>query len=230
LMLEFVIYFLFLERRWYVRCAAVACGLVAALLLANMFMQSDFKLVQKYDQAAQRGLEDGSINERLKLTANGIWMALETSGRGVGASGYEETLAAGDVLLPLRAEKRGALKPAHNTWIQILSEYGVLPFVGLMALLAWIARLGWAARRQPIRGPGPDRGMVARAVLVALVGYAFYGIQAGSVLGHSHNWMFLASVSVLGAFLYDAKHRQQAPDCAAGAATTPVSVQSIPVV
>jgi hypothetical protein len=79
-----------------------------------------------------------------------------------------------------------------------------------MALFAWIARLGWRARRDTgeAQGGGADRGSVGRAVLVGLVGYAFYGVQSGSVLGHTMNWMFLASLCVLAAFLCDANRGQ----------------------
>jgi teichuronic acid biosynthesis protein TuaE len=216
LILELVIFFLVLERRWYVRCAAVACGLVGALLLANVFTQDDFELAEKYQNAAELGLEDGSIGERITLSLNGIWMALETGGRGVGAAGYPATLAGGDVLIPLRFEQRGRLKPAHNSWVQILSEYGILPFTGLMTLFAWIARLGWQARRRAVEGRGTDRGTVARVVLVGLVGYAFYGIQSGGVLMGSGTWMFLGSLSVMAAFLSEARRRVGLPGAAAG--------------
>jgi hypothetical protein len=208
LMLQLVIYFLVLERRWYVRLATVACGLVAAVLWVNVFMHSDFKLAQKYQNAAERGLDDGSITGRMALSMNGIWMAIETAGRGVGADGYEETIASGDVLIPLSVNGRGQEKPAHNVWVEILSEYGVIPFVGLMVLLGWIARLGWQARRGASVG-GVNRGAVARVVLVGLVGYAFYGIQSGSVLQHPTNFMFFASLCTMAAFLWDAKTRQQ---------------------
>lgn len=207
LIVELGVWFLILERRWYVRFAAIAVGLVAAVGLANVLTQSDFRLAQKYQRAAELGLEEGSISERLTLTINGIWMAVETAGRGVGAGSYEETTASGEVLIPLRVDNRGKFKPAHNTWVEILAEYGIVPFAGLMVLLGWCARLAWQARRRAGGGGPADPGTVARVLLVALVGFAFYGIQAGSVLGWSPTWMFLASLAVMAAFLYEEGRR-----------------------
>jgi O-antigen ligase len=219
LLLEFAIYFVILERRWYVRWAAVACGLVAAVVLVNFFMQTDSKLAEKYQKVAELGLEDRSISQRIALSMNGIWLAIETGGRGVGADGFQETIASGDVLVPLRVDKRGIPRPTHNVWVEILAEYGLVTFLGLMALFAWIARLGWRARRDTgeAQGGGADRGSVGRAVLVGLVGYAFYGVQSGSVLGHTMNWMFLASLCVLAAFLCDASRGQRLAGATAGA-------------
>jgi teichuronic acid biosynthesis protein TuaE len=213
LMLEFAVYFVILERRWYLRWAAVACGVVAAVALTNLFMQGDSKLAQKYQSASEKGLEEGSIGERITLSLNGIWMAIETGGIGVGADGYREVIASGETLLPLRAEKRGMLKPAHNFWVEVLAEYGIAPFLGLMGLLGWVAYLGYRAHRG--RGRRDPEASMGRAILVGLVGYAFYGIQAGTVTGLTENWMFLASLSVLAAFLYDAERQRQLSHAAA---------------
>jgi teichuronic acid biosynthesis protein TuaE len=211
LSLELVVYFLILERRWYVRGAAIACGVVAALLLASVLTQSDFKLAKKYESAAEQGVDEGSISQRMDLTVNGIWMAIETGGRGIGAGGFRETVASGDLFMQLRnVEKRGIAKPAHNVWVQILAEYGALAFLGLMILFGWIARLCWQARRAPVGGQGVERGVVARVVLVGLVGLAFYGVQGGEALRSPLYWMFFASLSVLGAFLCEERARRGA--------------------
>lgn len=216
LILQFATYFLILERRWHVRFAAVACGLVAAVLLANVFAQGDFKLAQKYQYAAERGLDDNSIYGRMILSVNGVWMALETGGRGVGAGGFEETLAGGDVFVALPVRARGVLKPAHNVWAEILSQYGVLMFMGLMILFGWIAQLAWQARRAAGGARQRERGVIARSALVALVGFAFYGIQSGSVLLNAGTWMFLASLAVLGAYLYEERRSAQEGRATAG--------------
>jgi teichuronic acid biosynthesis protein TuaE len=215
LMLEFAVYFVILERRWYVRWAAVACGVVAAVALANLFMQGDSKLAQKYQKAAERGFEDSSIGQRITLSLNGIWMAIETGGIGVGADGYQEVIESGDTLLPLRAEQRGRPKPAHNFWVEVLAEYGIAPFLGLMALLGWVAYLGYRAHRG--RGRRDLEASVGRVILVGSVGYAFYGIQAGTVTSLTENWMFLASLSVMAAFLYDAERQRRLPETTAAA-------------
>jgi teichuronic acid biosynthesis protein TuaE len=210
LVLLFVFYFLILERRWSVRFAAVACGVVAIGLGTSMLMQSEFKLGQKLDTAASNDYMDSSIIDRLTLTANGFWMAYKTMGRGVGAAGFEEELTSGDVLIQRQVNKRDMKSDAHNFWIELLSEYGLIPFAAFMALLAWFGRLGWRACRQHGRQHVARRS-VGRAVVLGLIAYVFYGVGSGSILRASTHWMFLATLAVLAASLYDQKRRPRQP-------------------
>jgi teichuronic acid biosynthesis protein TuaE len=216
LVLQFALYFLVLERRWYVTIGTAVCGTVAVALWASVFMHSDFRLAQKYQSASEKGLEEGSIGQRIALTVNGIWMAIETGGRGVGADGYQEVIESGDVLIPLRVQQRSIQKPVHNVWVEIMSEYGLASFVGLMALLGWFAWLGWRAHRKRSARNGSPEASVGRAILVGLVGYAFFGVGSGNVLPLPETWMFLGSLSVAAAFLYDAERPRQPAGAAVG--------------
>ena len=45
--------------------------------------------------------------------------------------------------------------------------------------------------------------VVGRSVVVALVGYVFYGAAGGTPMEQPANWMFLGTLIVLAAFLHD---------------------------
>ena len=61
---------------------------------------------------------DASIDHRLALTLNGLYMVYKTAGRGVGAAGFEENISGEDLLVPLPILRFGARWNAHNFWIE----------------------------------------------------------------------------------------------------------------
>jgi O-antigen ligase len=135
-------------------------------------------------------------------------MVYKTAGRGVGAGGFEDNISGEDLLVPLPILRFGARWNAHNFWIEIVSQYGVLPFGAFMALLGWAGLLGWRAQRRPPGGLAP---VVGRSLIVALVGYVFYGAAGGTAMDQPANWMFLGSMIVLAAFLHDELRPKPAP-------------------
>lgn len=202
---EVLFYALVLYRRWYVLLLVALAGLGA--LSYGSLMVEDLRIAKKLEHVEAGG--DRSMAHRVALTLNGLWMVYDTAGRGIGAAAFEEEIA-GDVPveLPIRYLSHWT---AHNFWVEVISEYGVLVFAAFMALLGWIWRLGWRAQRSP--GPDPRdvaRAQLGRAILVGLVGYLFFGVAGGSVIPQPVHWMYLASLVVMAASLVDPRERRAA--------------------
>jgi teichuronic acid biosynthesis protein TuaE len=205
LMAQLVVYVVILKRRWYAILLLALGGVVAFGYLTHLSSQGEFAMARKL-RSAETGT-DASMSHRLALTINGLYMLYKTAGRGVGAAGFEDNISGGDLLVPLPILS-GARWNAHNFWVEILCQYGVLPFGAFVALLGWAGLLGWRAQRRP---PGDLSPVVGRSVVVALVGYVFYGAAGGTPMEQSINWMFLGTLIVLAAFLHDELRSKPAP-------------------
>ena len=201
LAIEIAFYFIVIYRRWYIWLLVPVAAVAAAILWTNVFMKSDFRMAQKLNTIEETG-EDASIQQRLALTINGLWMTYKTAGAGVGAAGFEEEIERGNLPAPLPIRLLSKWN-AHNVWVEILSEYGVLVFGALMALLGQIGMLAWRAQRDHT---GMTRA-VGRAVLTGYVGYLFYGVVSGTAFLQSVFWIFTASLFIMGAFLHDQLNR-----------------------
>jgi O-antigen ligase len=94
---------------------------------------------------------------------------------------------------------------AHNLWVQVASEYGILPAIGLGALLVSVAWLALQAARRRPRSTSREVRTLGIIILVGLVGYVFYGVVTGDPLRHSVHWMAFASLIVMAAHLYQAR-------------------------
>ena len=198
LIAQLAIYVVVLNRRWYTILLLALGALVAFGYWTHISSRGELAVARKV-RSAELGT-DASIDHRLALTLNGLYMVYKTAGRGVGAAGFEDNISGEDLLVPLPILRFGARWNAHNFWVEILSQYGVLPFGAFMALLGWAGVLGWRAQRRPPGGLAP---VVGRSLVVALVGYVFYGAAGGTAMEQPANWMFLASLIVMAAFLHD---------------------------
>jgi O-antigen ligase len=127
----------------------------------------------------------------------------DTAGLGVGGAGFPLSLVNRDPPFGEDPGPDGGM--AHNLWVQIASEYGILPAAGLAALFLFIARLALQAANRKWRGVPHEIRVVGIVTLVGLVGYLFYGVVTGDALRHSVQWMFFASLMVMGAHLYKAR-------------------------
>jgi O-antigen ligase len=206
LMAQLVVYVVILKRRWYAILLLALGGIVAFGYWTHISSEGDFAMARKL-RNVETGT-DSSIDHRLALTINGLHMVYKTAGRGVGAAGFEDHISSEDLLVPLPILRFGARWNAHNYWVEILSQYGVLPFAAFMAVLGWAGLLGWRAQRRP---PGELSSVVGRSLIVGLVGFVFYGAAGGTPMEQPANWMFLASLIVLAAFLHDELRPKPAP-------------------
>ena len=208
LVVQLLVYGLVLQRRWYMPLVVLAGGLAAAVLVTSLVADSNLRVSEKLTELEGGG--DRSMDHRLALTLNGLWMVYKTAGRGIGAAGFGKEIA-GDV--PVQLPIRNDVKEwnAHNFWIEVLSQYGVPLFAAYMALLAWIGRLGWRAQRRAGGGSPRAPAMVGRAIVTGLVGYLFCGVASGSIMPKPTHWMFFVSLVLMAAFLDEAEraHRRR---------------------
>jgi teichuronic acid biosynthesis protein TuaE len=216
LVIQLAFYALVLQRRWYMPLLVAVAGL-AAVSYGSLVVESDLKVAQKLEDAESG---DRSIASRVALTLNGLWMTYRTAGRGIGAAAFEEEIT-GDVPFEVVIDPTKSWN-AHNFWVEVMSEYGVLTFAALVALLVWIGRLGWQARHS--RGD-PERQRVGGALLVGLMGYLFFGVTGGSIISQPASWMFLATLVVMAASLADRRPAaaRAAPPIATGKARLPAA-------
>jgi teichuronic acid biosynthesis protein TuaE len=207
LVAQLVVYVVILNRRWYAILLLALGSIVAFGYWTHMSSRSgEFAIMRKMTNVESG--TDSSMSHRLALTINGLYMLYKTAGRGVGAAGFEDNISSEDLLVPLPILRFGARWNAHNFWVEILSQYGVLPFGAFMAVLGWAGLLGWRAQRRPTGELSP---VIGRSVVVGLVGYVFYGTAGGTPMEQPTNWMFLGSIIVLAAFLHDELRAKRAP-------------------
>jgi teichuronic acid biosynthesis protein TuaE len=207
LIAQLAVYVVGLNRRWYAILLLALGALVAVGYWTYMSSRgSEFAMTRKMTNVESG--TDTSMDHRLALTLNGLYMVYKTAGRGVGAGGFEDKISGEGLLVPLPIIKFGARWNAHNFWVEILSQYGVLPFAAFMVLLGWCGLLGLRAQRRP---PGGLVSVVGRSLIVGLVGYVFYGAAGGTPMEQPANWMYLASLIVMAAFLQDELRAKPAP-------------------
>jgi teichuronic acid biosynthesis protein TuaE len=206
LMAQLIVYVVILKRRWYAILLLALGGIVAFGYWIHISSQGEFAMARKL-RSTEAGT-DVSVSHRLALTLNGLYMVYKTAGRGVGAAGFEDNISSEDLLVPLPILRFGARWNAHNYWVEILSQYGVLPFGAFMAVLGWAGLLGWRAQRRP---PGELSSVVGRSLIVGLIGFVFYGAAGGTPMEQPANWMFLGSLIVLAAFLHDELRSKPVP-------------------
>jgi O-antigen ligase len=190
------------DRRWYVVMLGAAAMVMSFVWWSNVFLSSELRLASKFDSALS-DMDDNSIEGRFALTLNGLWMVYDTAGLGVGSAGFPLSLVHRDPPFGKDPGPDGGM--AHNLWVQIASEYGILPAAGLAALFLFIARLALQAANRKWPGAAHEIRVLGIVTLVGLVGYLFYGVVTGDALRHSVQWMFFASIVVMGAHLYKAR-------------------------
>lgn len=205
LFIQLLFYLVMLQRRhWRLPVLVVLSGVALVSVQHGTLTDDETQMGRKLEKATSG--DDGSVSHRLALTVNGLWLVYETAGRGIGAGAFESATERRDLPMDLPIKREGEVAggwEAHNIWVQIASEYGILIITGLVALTGWIWMLGWRAQRRRPVGPGDDTPSLGRAVLVGLIGYLFFGVTSGSVLIQSSNWMFFASLLIMAASLHD---------------------------
>lgn len=132
---------------------AVATGLVAVTfpgMVAVSLQQKDFVANQ-------------NVSERLALWTAATEMTVEHPVLGMGPGAF--ALHHGDFLTSLPDDVNHPLDVAHNTWLELSSELGLLGLVAFVAMLAVAFAQSWSVWRG-------RRDPVAAAVCVGLVGTA----------------------------------------------------------
>jgi len=118
-------------------------------------------------RASGQMVTDSSLDERGELLRQGADLFMDNWFLGVGAGNYE--YATGFISL------EGKLRPAHNTYLEVASEQGIVGILAGLVFYGVLAATLWAAFRQ-----APDEGHRAR-VLGAATGLAASAVMAATL-------------------------------------------------
>jgi teichuronic acid biosynthesis protein TuaE len=200
LFLQGIVVVIVIASRWY-RLAAITGSLllVAAVLtggaaaLARVFPFLPQKLFSgtESDALAQEFASSStSGGVRLNLIRDGLWMTGKTHGVGVGAGNFEANM----VKAPFPTSHM--INP-HNLWIEVLSQYGVVVFILLMAWLIFCLVVGIRllnSRELTALAEAKPLGII---IVVSVLGNLFAAMANSTYLESSTNWVFLGTLAVL---------------------------------
>jgi O-antigen ligase len=173
-------------RRGELGLAGLALGLVAPVVLVSDRAWERFgRLLDRFRGGG--GAEDASLDERAELFRQGVSLFEDHWFLGVGAGNFAN--ATGFV------SRAGRLRPAHNTYLEVAGEQGV---VGLSALAAFGVTVAWTLRhalrnarteRDRQRLGGAAIGLAAVAIMAATLGlltFAMAWLVLGIALALAH--------------------------------------------
>jgi O-antigen ligase len=168
-LLTAVVAFALLSRRKVLALTVGAVAAAAVVAFAPASFWSRNETIATYD-------EDESVHGRMQ--------AWQVAGRAVHEHpllgvGEQAFLAAWDHYAPLDAGKNRYV--AHNLFLEVVAELGVVGLSGLAAFLAAALWSAWRARKGPM-------GAEARALVAALLGY----IVCQQFSGYSLSWFLYA--------------------------------------
>jgi teichuronic acid biosynthesis protein TuaE len=148
----------------------------------SLFHFDLFKTVPQ--QISSVSPEDPSTAIRIDLVKNGWAFLRESHFLGVGAGGFEYWMTE----RPLYSA--GGIINAHNWWLELLVDYGVLVFglflifyLGLLWNLLWIVR---SSRNQTVK-------IVSLATFISLVEFSVASISSSGLIRNYAVWLLLAT-------------------------------------
>jgi len=171
--------------------AQVILALLFAVAIAGAFRFQPAALGRF--RALQEGLGGQSTAVRLALAMNGIEFIERTGGIGVGAGGFERA-----VLQSGSMHSASGMSNAHNLWIEVTAQYGVIVGLGFACwLLFLLVVLVRATRSQRVGLTSRELAIGAPYGAATLAGLVPAGLMGSSVLQWAMLWAALGSVAAL---------------------------------
>jgi len=144
--------------------------------------------VGKFNSIGNELRTKGSARDRLNLYTNGLWFCYKSFGLGIGAGGYEILASRGETLNWTK------MVNPHSLWIEMLSQYGVIPVILLVGWL--ISILGYLRKRR--RGLANAESLLLYDVaIISIVGFVVVTNESSSAIDHPMIWAFLAVLAAL---------------------------------
>lgn len=180
-----------------------------SMLISLMWLfvgKEDSRIHQKLTRMHTEIQNVGSIGVRINLAKNAIWMVYSTYLMGAGAGSFEVVQQQGNV--PYYTN--GIINP-HNYWLEVLSQYGLIVF---LLLLWWycatfITAIKYSYTKYSYK-------IYSQTLVVTLIGYIFASIANSSFIEQPTNWVFLASIMIIGTYItkkrYEVKNENSASD------------------
>lgn len=168
--------------------AIVVLVLLLAALIALVVVFKPMVALKLMGTTDEFGNEGGSGGTRLAIYKDALFYSYETYGFGIGAGGFGHRMSHGYV--PYFAE--GITAP-HNFWLEVLSQYGLGVFLAFVGWFLYMARMFFRKALVEFEiGPGFWG-------ICCLISYGFASMANSSYLNQPYNWIFLASMLVIGA-------------------------------
>ncbi|HEX7785874.1 MAG TPA: O-antigen ligase family protein [Methylomirabilota bacterium] len=165
---------------WRSRARVKVMSAAVALLIPLMILSPSSPLGRLFYPTYS---DEDSSNSRLILWTAGLEMMRSHPLVGVGVGNYKEAL---DTVAPPGVSIRFSV--AHNTYIQIGSELGVIGLLVFLGIIVTTLRSTERIRRAARRARAPLVGQAAEAIQVGLVGFAV-GITFVSAEYHKFFWL-----------------------------------------
>jgi len=170
---------------------------MSAIVLHGMSSKNEGKF-EKILSLRENISSDASVISRINLSFNGLSMMYHSYGMGFGAASYESISNSSNI--PLRPT--GGIVNPHNFLIQILSEYGIIVF-GFFTYWITIMIYTSSTCKRLLSVKMSIERRYAEAILIGLIGYLFASVCHSSYLKEMTNWTFLATLNMIGAYLYN---------------------------
>jgi teichuronic acid biosynthesis protein TuaE len=166
----------------------IAGGAAVALMIASWSLSSNEIIREKVSGTLEEfSRPDRSASERMNMTWNALHFASESSWFGTGAGSFAMHIRRGD-----GPNFTGLTVDPHNFWLEVLSQFGVVPFVLLVALVLSI----FASGLHPQKRDGSRKFELRHIVVMGMIGYLPAALAASTFI-YPPNWIFLASMAAL---------------------------------
>lgn len=198
LCIELIVYSVLTSRRLRI-FVLVSVLAVSVILLGTQLPIAQQLLAIRKLSAMVAG--HAGVRARLEIMLNGLWAVYASAGIGLGAGGFTHMLSAGEGPFWI-----GSKTNAHNFAIEVLSQYGVIVFGMMVGWFLLLLRVCFGVRNAYSSVSASEDALIrnhSRTILTSISGYAFASMTGSSYLKASENWMWIGTIAMLGAVLWE---------------------------
>lgn len=197
------LYWLWIRRRPEVAFSYVLLlplGLILAVAYFTSFGVSQLGGVfNRFGNIGYELQNAGSAEIRLNMALNAIAALIESYGFGIGAGAFEAWISSGAAPYDV-----GRIVNAHNLWLEILAQYGIVVF----CLVVWWLYGCFRVAKASLTSDRPNVSLMSATLLCLLLAYVLAGFGSSSFLSSTINTMCVGSIAVLSAAIETATPRQ----------------------
>jgi O-antigen ligase len=197
-----IVSFLWLGRTVNTRRKTSVFLLLAAILLASAMAirESAYSQLRLFLAVTAT---DESIAARAGLYKNGLLFIVRSHGLGVGAGGFEASNMRGWDLYDTHTAQIFVVN-AHNLWLEVVSEYGVVVGGMFIGWLGYCFLLLFRASKKARSALGEEGREAIRAALVLLIGLPTACLINSSFLTFTVFWSGMATIAAISVIAWRA--------------------------
>ncbi|MEM9954115.1 MAG: O-antigen ligase family protein [Chloroflexota bacterium] len=195
-----------IKRFWRV-AGAVMLGILIIIQVTLTFNLFPVEASTQAESSVEVGLserDERSVSTRLQIWNRGVEMMTDQPLTGVGMYMFRTAVANEPYIIPYFQEQNNPPPHAHNEWIHISAEMGILGlliFVGAQIIVLNMLWVGWRSEDMLIR-------QVALASFCGLLAHAIYGLGDTIALWDRFQFVLWCLLGLVGAQYSLAKTRQ----------------------